>query len=49
MGDLLPQLSNDLHIAILVHHWLVHDVLDPIGIAEGAERLAVVQVGRRYG
>lgn len=49
MGDLLPQLSDDLHIAILVHHWLVYDVLDPAGIAEGAERLVIVQVGRGYG
>lgn len=49
MGDLLPQLSDDLHIAVLVHHGLVHDILDPVGIAESAECLVVVQVGRGYG
>lgn len=43
--DLVPQLPDEPHVAVLVDGRLVDDVLGSVGVAQGAERLAVVHVG----
>lgn len=42
--DFGPQLSDQADVAVLVDGGLVNDVLGSIGVAESAERLAVVHV-----
>ena len=48
-GDLGPQLADELDVGVLVDRGLVDDVLGAVGVAQGAQRLAVVHVGRGNG
>ena len=48
-GDLGPQFSDQPDVGVLVDGGLVDDVLGSVGVAQRAERLAVVDVGRGDG
>lgn len=43
-GDFSPQFSDQPDVGVLVDGGLVDDVLGPVGVAQSAERLAVVHV-----
>lgn len=44
-GDFSPQLPDQPDVGVLVDGGFVDDVLGPVGVAQSAQRLAVVHVG----